>query len=62
MNVFIVIGSDGYLGDDIEGVFLTLEEAVNKAGRANRIEEHSTTTNEWVAIYSTDGELINENG
>lgn len=61
MNVFIVIESDGYNSEDIRGVFLTLDQAVNNASRANRIEEHSTVTNQWAAIYSTDGELINKN-
>lgn len=63
MNVFIVIESYLFYSEDIRGVFLTLDQAVNNAVGAIRIEEHSTEflANQWVTIYSVDGELINKN-
>lgn len=61
MNVFIVIESDGYISVGIRGVFLTLDQAVSNAAGAIKIEEHSTVTNQWVAIYCTDGELAVKN-
>ena len=68
MNVFIVIQSvrhygyhDSYFSEDIRGVFLTLDQAVNNASGAIRIEEHSTVTNQRAAIYSTHGRLVVKN-
>lgn len=58
MNVFILIGSDGCIGENIEGVFLTLEEAVNKSSSHIRIEEHSIGSDSLVAVYIVDGELV----
>lgn len=63
MHVFIVVESDGYNSEDIRGVFLNLDQAVNNAVGAIRIEEHSTEflANQWVTIYSINGEQINKN-
>lgn len=61
MNVFIVVESYLSYSEHNRGVFLTLDQAVNNASGAIRIEEHSTVTNQWAAIYSTTGKFIVKN-
>ena len=61
INVFIVVESYLFYSERNRGVFLNLDQAVNNASGAIRIEKHSTVTNELAAIYTTDGELIYKN-
>jgi hypothetical protein len=55
MNVYILIGINGYNCEENEGVFPTLEKAVNKASRHIRIEEFSLDTGDFIGMYTTEG-------